>query len=102
MKEFKAKLKILKIENLNKSHYGSPSYQLTVQTEDGKILVGKTATNTTFAYEVSWTWKGNWKALVYHLTKSGDYIFDGTTTFGHTKEIDEFYSNLVKKLMEVL
>lgn len=79
MKEFKANLKILKVEKRNNSYYGNPSYQLTVQTEDGEILVGKTATNAILGYEVSWTWEGDWKVLAYHFTKSGNCIFDRLT-----------------------
>lgn len=80
MKEFKANLKILKVEKRNNSYYGNPSYQLTVQTEDGEVLVGKTATNAVLGYEVSWTWEGEWKVLAYHFTKSGNCIFDRLTT----------------------
>ena len=80
MKEFKDKLKILKVERCNNSYYGNPSYQLITQTEDGEILVGKTATNAVLGYEVSWTWEGDWKVLAYHFTKSGNCIFDRLTT----------------------
>ena len=79
MKEFKTNLKILKVEKRNNSYYGNPSYQLTAQTEDGEILIGKTATNAVLGYEVSWTWEGDWKALAYHFTKSGNCIFDRLT-----------------------
>ena len=61
MKEFKANLKILKVERRNNSYYGNPSYQLITETEDGKVLIGKTATNAVLGYEVSWTWEGDWK-----------------------------------------
>ena len=102
MKEFKAKLKILKVEKRNNSYYGNPSYQLTVQTENGEVFVGRTSTNAALAYDISYTWEGEWKILAYHFTKSGNCIFDRKTTIGHTKEIDEVYSNLVKKIMGVL
>ena len=39
MKEFKAKLKILKVEKLNNSYYGNPSYRLVVANEYGDVLV---------------------------------------------------------------
>ena len=80
MKEFKANLKILKIERRNNSYYGNPSYQLIAQTEDGEILVGKTATNAILGYEVSWTWEDEGKILAYHFTKNGNCIFDRLTT----------------------
>ena len=80
MKEFKANLKILKVERRNNSYYGNPSYQLITQTEYGEILIGKTATNAALGYEVSWTWEGDWKVLAYHFTKSGNCIFDRSTT----------------------
>ena len=80
MKEFKANLKILKVERRNNSYYGNPSYQLITQTEDGETLIGKTATNATLGYEVSWTWEGEWKVLAYHFTKNGNCIFDRSTT----------------------
>lgn len=79
MQEFKANLKILKAKRRNNSYCGNPSYQLTVQTEDGEILVGKTATNAILGYEVSWTWEGDWKVLAYHFTKNGNCIFDRLT-----------------------
>lgn len=80
MKEFKSNLKIIKVEKRNNSYYGNPSYQLTVQTENGEILIGKTATNAVLGYEVSWAWEGDWKVLAYHFTKSGNCIFDRLTT----------------------
>ena len=80
MKEFKAKLKILKVEKLNNSIYGNPCRRLITQTEDDQILVGKTATNSLLGWEVSQTWEGDWKVLAYHLTKSGNCIFDRLTT----------------------
>lgn len=80
MKEFKAKLKILKVEKLNNSIYGNPCRRLITETEDGKILIGKTATNAALGWEVSWTWEGEWKVLAYHFTKNGNCIFDRTTT----------------------
>ncbi len=80
MKEFKANFKILKVKRRNNSYCGNPSYQLMVQTEDGDVLVGKTATNAILGYEVSWTWEGDWKVLAYHFTKSGNCIFDRLTT----------------------
>lgn len=80
MKEFKTNLKILKVEKLNNSIYGNPCRRLTTQTEDGKILIGKTATNSVLGWEVSYTWEGDWKVLAYHFTKSGNCIFDRSTT----------------------
>ena len=80
MKEFKANLKILKVENLKNSIYGNPCRRLITETEDGKILIGKTATNAVLGYEVSWTWEGDWKVLAYHFTKNGNCIFDRLTT----------------------
>ena len=79
MKEFKANLKILKVEKLNNSIYGNPCRRLISQTEDGKILIGKTATNSVLGWEVSHTWEGDWKVLAYHFTKSGNCIFDRST-----------------------
>lgn len=79
MKEFKANLKILKVEKLNNSIYGNPCRRLITQTEDGKTLVGKTATNAALGWEVSWTWEGDWKVLAYHFTKNGNCIFDRST-----------------------
>ena len=79
MKEFKAKLKILKVERLNNSYYGNPSYRLVVANEYDDVFVGKTATNAVLGYEVSWTWEGDWKVLAYHFTKSGNCIFDRLT-----------------------
>ena len=80
MKEFKANLKILKVERRNNSYYGNPSYQLITQTEYGEILIGKTATNATLGYQVSYTWEGDWKVLAYHFTKNGNCVFDRLTT----------------------
>lgn len=85
MEEFKANLKILKVGKRNNSHYGNPSYQLIVQTEDGEVLIGKTATNAILGYQVSWTWEGDWKVLAYHFTKSGNCIFDRLTELDETK-----------------
>ena len=75
MKEFKAKLKILKVERLNNSIYGNPCHRLITETEDGKMLIGKTATNAVLGYEVSWTWEGEWKVLAYHFTKKLNFSF---------------------------
>ena len=80
MKEFKANLKILKVERRNNSYYGNRSYQVLTETEDGKVIIGKTATNAVLGYEVSWTWEGDWKVLAYHFTKNGNCIFDRSTT----------------------
>ena len=80
MKELKAKLKILKVEKRNNSIYGNPCRRLITATEDGKILIGKTATNAALGWEVSWTWEGEWKVLAYHFTKNGNCIFDRSTT----------------------
>lgn len=80
MKEFKANLKILKVERLNNSHYGNPCYRLIVATQNDDVFVGKTATNAALGYEVSWTWEGCWKVLAYHFTKSGNCVFDRLTT----------------------
>lgn len=80
MKEFKTKLKILKVEKLNNGIYGNPCRRLITETEYGKTLVGKTATNSALGWEVSWTWEGEWKVLAYHFTKNGNCIFDRTTT----------------------
>ena len=85
MKEFKAKLKILKVEKLNNSYYGNPSYRLVVANEYGDVLVGKTATNAVLGYEVSWTWEGEWKVLAYHFTKNGNCVFDRLTKLDETK-----------------
>ena len=63
MKEFKANLKILKVEKLNNSIYGNPCSRLITETEDGKTLVGKTAANAALGYEVSCTCEGDWKVL---------------------------------------
>ena len=76
MKEFKTNLKILKIEKLNNSIYGNPCRRIIAETEDNKILVGKTATNSVLGWEVSYTWEGDWKVLAYHFTKNGNCIFD--------------------------
>lgn len=80
MKEFKANLKILKVEKLNNSIYGNPSYRLVVANKYDDVFVGKTATNAVLGYEVSYTWEGEWKVLAYHFTKSGNCIFDRLTT----------------------
>lgn len=98
MKEFKAKLKILKVEKLNNSIYGNPCRRLITETEDGKILIGKTATNAVLGYEVSWTWEGDWKVLAYHFTKSGNCIFDRTTKLDETEITIE---KIKKELTEV-
>lgn len=79
MKEFKANLKILKVEKLNNSIYGNPSYRLVVANKYNDVFVGKTATNATLGYEVSLTWEGDWKVLAYHFTKNGNCIFDRLT-----------------------
>ena len=88
MKEFKANLKILKVEKLNNSIYGNPCRRLITEREDGEILVGKTATNAILGYEVSWTWEGEWKVLAYHFTKSGNCIFDRLTNL-EAKQYDK-------------
>lgn len=80
MKEFKANLKILKVERLNNSIYGNPSYRLVVANKYDDVFVGKTATNAAIGCEVSWTWEGDWKVLAYHFTKNGNCIFDRLTT----------------------
>lgn len=98
MKEFKAKLKILKVEKLNNSIYGNPCRRLITETEDSKVLIGKTATNAALGYEVSWTWEGDWKVLAYHFTKSGKCIFDRTTKLDETEITTE---KIKKELTEV-
>lgn len=85
MKEFKANLKILKVEKLNNSIYGNPCRRLTTETEDGKVLIGKTATNSALGWEVSYTWEGDWKVLAYHFTKCGNCIFDRSTKLDEPK-----------------
>ena len=80
MKEFKSKLKILKVEKLNNSICGNPSYRPVVANEYDDVFVGKTATNAALGYEVSWTWEGDWKVLAYHFTKNENCVFDRLTT----------------------
>ena len=98
MKEFKANLKILKVEKLKNSIYGNPCRRLITGTEDGRILVGKTATNSALGWEVSWTWEGEWKVLACHFTKNGNCIFDRTTKLDETEITIE---KIEKELTEV-
>ena len=80
MTEFKAAVKVLKVNRCNNSRNGNPSYRLTVQTEGGEVLEGRTAPNVILGYQVSWTWEGDWKVLAYHFTKSGACVFDRLTS----------------------
>ena len=76
MKQIKENLKILKIKRLKNSIYGNPCYNLIVETKDGKIISGKTATNAIIGYEISWTWENDYKVIAYHFTKNRNCIFD--------------------------
>ena len=84
----KKTFRILKIEKLNNSIYGNPCRRLIVEDEEGEILTGKTATNAVLGWEVSWTWEGESKTLVYHYTKNGNLIFDRLTTNEEAKNAD--------------
>ena len=76
MKKFKSNFKILYVKRNKNSYSGNPAYCITVETKNGEILEGKTASNAPIGYCVSSEWINSYKPLLYHFTKNGNCIFD--------------------------
>lgn len=79
-KEYIENVKILCTKREHNSIYGNPKYTLTAIRENGEIITGKTATDALIGYEISSTWTGSAQTIAFHFTKSGNCIFDRTTT----------------------
>jgi hypothetical protein len=74
-KYYKVIGKVTRYELLESSYYGNPKYHLSITTESGEIIHGKTATDAQIGYECLNSMNENHKWL-YHKTPKGNIIFD--------------------------
>lgn len=69
-------LKILKIERLKNSYVGNPNFWIEAQDDNGNFYKGKTKTNSSIGYFLDWYSEGKKYNFDFHITKSGNLIFD--------------------------
>lgn len=75
MERIEVKGKLVAIYRTWVSFYGNPSHQIAVETKDGTILRGKTATNGSIGYALE-NKPGEVRTWEYHVTRGGNVIFD--------------------------
>lgn len=76
MKKQNANFKVVTVKRGNNSIYGNPSYFLTVETENGEQITGRTASDAAIGYELGYSHEGKTLNFDYHYTATGNLIFD--------------------------
>lgn len=76
MKSLNDTFKVISISRLNNSYYGNPRYSLTLSNASGETLTGITASNALIGYRLCYLHIGQIFNFDYHITKSGNIIFD--------------------------
>ena len=74
-KSINQKLKLINYERLKNSIYGNPKYLCFFENENGEIIKGKTATNSSVAYCIT-GFLNEFKVFSTHFTNSGNLIID--------------------------
>ena len=64
---------IIRIERLNNSVNGNPRFRVTVEQKDNKSIIGKTSTDSMFAYNMPEV--GDIVPVSYRVTRQNNIIF---------------------------